>query len=216
MPSAASSSSGSKPSRLNPAAAKITASTLPSAPARFGSRHSRIGTTSSLMSFGCPVDHLHRPARLRYRPGRRRDRSSSRRPTSTSQSSRRDRDDLQIVCGRGRQVLEGVHRDINLISAQGIAYRADKDGATDLGELALIKITGRRNAYKVVSLPPAASAVATWLACARASADLRAPSRMAGSGGCRQPARHYGPTSGDITAATVCGSRAKSSRRAAA
>jgi hypothetical protein len=29
-------------------------------------------------------------------------------------------------------------------------------------------------------MPPAASAVATWLACARASADLRAPSRMGG------------------------------------
>jgi hypothetical protein len=31
---------------------------------------------------------------------------------------------------------------------------------------------------KVVSLPPAASATATWLACARASGDVRAPSRM--------------------------------------
>ena len=45
--------------------------------------------------------------------------------------------------GVGRQVLERVHRDIDLTSAQGIAYRADEHpGAADLGELTLVKITG--------------------------------------------------------------------------
>src|SRR4029450_7193504 len=101
--------------------------------------------------FSSPVDHLHRPPR-----------SSGTDSGAVGQIiesppyehisgvlTRRDRDDLQIVCERGRQVLQGVHRDINLISAQRIAYRADKDpSATDLGELALIKITSRRNAYK--------------------------------------------------------------------
>ena len=42
-----------------------------------------------------------------------------------------------------------MHRDIDLPSAQGIAYGADKDpGSSDLGEMTLIKISGSRNAYE--------------------------------------------------------------------
>ena len=89
-----------------------------------------------------------------------------------------NRDDLKILCRRCRQILERVHRDIDLTSTQGVADRADKDsGAANLGELTLVKITGRRNADEGGSTPSAASAVATWPArCARASEDLRAPS----------------------------------------
>ena len=72
-----------------------------------------------------------------------------------------------------------MHRDIDLISAQGIAYRADKDpGAADLGELALIKITGRRNADEGRVDAAGGQRRGYLVAWARASADVRAPSRI--------------------------------------
>lgn len=59
------------------------------------------------------------------------------------------RDDFQIICRRSREVLERVHRDIDLVSVQGIAYGADKyPSAADLSEVAVIDITGRSNAGK--------------------------------------------------------------------
>ena len=69
--------------------------------------------------------------------------------------------------------------DVNLISAQGLAYRADKDpSATDLGELALIKITGRRNAHEG-RVAAAGGQRDGYLARLRAGEhDIRAPSRM--------------------------------------
>jgi hypothetical protein len=40
-----------------------------------------------------------------------------------------------------------MHRDVNLAASQGIAYGADEHtGTADLGELALINITGGGNA----------------------------------------------------------------------
>ena len=61
--------------------------------------------------------------------------------------ARRNRDDLQILRGRGRQVLQRVHRDIDFATSQGIAYGADEHpGAADLGEMPLINIAGGRDA----------------------------------------------------------------------
>ena len=182
MSSGPTSISGSRLSRRNPAAAKITASTFLRTRSIRVSTFPRIGTTSSRRS---------RPAAqsiICIAP-----RSSGTDPGAVGQIiesspdqhiagvlAHWNRDDLQILCRRGRQVLE-VHRDIDLTSAQGIAYRADEDpGAADLGELTLVKITGRGNADKG-GADATANAVATWLAWARASADVRAPSRIGGS-----------------------------------
>src|SRR5687767_2969031 len=93
----------------------------------------------------CPIDHLHRATRC-----------TGADPGSVEQIielaahqdipgvlTHRNGDDLQILCCRGRKILQGVHREIDLISTERIAYRAHEDaGAADLGELALIKITG--------------------------------------------------------------------------
>ena len=49
----------------------------------------------------------------------------------------RDGDHLEVVLGCRRQVLQRVHRDVDLAAPQGIADRADEDaGAADLGERA--------------------------------------------------------------------------------
>ena len=70
-----------------------------------------------------------------------------------------------------------MHRDIDLTPSQGIAYGADEDpGASDLGELTLVQITGCGDADKGgadATLP----AVATSLAWAR-QAPTYAPSRI--------------------------------------
>ena len=76
------------------------------------------------------------------------------------------------VVGRS---LSGACRDIDLTPSQGIAYGADEDpGASDLGELTLVQITGCGDADKGGADATAPAAVATSLAWARASADVRA------------------------------------------
>lgn len=63
--------------------------------------------------------------------------------------TRRNGDNLKIVCRSGRQVLQRVHRNVDLAAPQGIAYSADKDAcAANLSQLALINITGRGDSDK--------------------------------------------------------------------
>jgi len=61
--------------------------------------------------------------------------------------TRRNSDNLKIVCRSCRQVLQRVHGNVDLAAPQGIAYSADKNTcAADLSQVALINITGRGNA----------------------------------------------------------------------
>jgi len=61
--------------------------------------------------------------------------------------TRRNSDNLKIVCRSGRKVLQRVHGNVDLAAPQGIAYSADKNAcAANLRQVALINITGRGNA----------------------------------------------------------------------
>jgi hypothetical protein len=60
--------------------------------------------------------------------------------------TRRNSENLKIVCRSGRQVLQRVHGNVDLAAPQGIAYGADENAcAADLSEVALINITGCGN-----------------------------------------------------------------------